>query len=122
MWADKVNGTFVTLAGFFIVLHCIRLIRDKKVRGVSVTSTCFFTLVGLWNLYFYPHINHFYSFFCGIWVVSANCLRVSLMIYYIRKERRVLRSLRVLAGEAFIEAKDHKKESDWYGKGCDAEM
>ena len=37
-WQDKVNGLFELLGGLFIMLTCMKLYRDKKVRGISLEA------------------------------------------------------------------------------------
>ena len=84
-YPDLINGSFECLAGFFVLLHCKKVINDKQVKGVSILATVFFTSWGFWNLYYYPHLNQILSFIGGLFIVSANCLWVTLMIYYSRK-------------------------------------
>ena len=82
MLPDIINGLFESLAGIFILNNCWRVFKDKMVRGVSIISTSFFTAWGFWNLYYYPHLNQWVSFFGGILIVFANLLWVTLMIKY----------------------------------------
>ena len=84
---DMINGSFELLAGIFVLTHCRRVIKDKMVKGVSIISTIFFTLWGFWNLYYYPHLEQWLSFYGGLSIVGANTLWVILMIYYKRQER-----------------------------------
>lgn len=85
-WQDLVNGTFELLGGFAVMHHCLQLIKDKILRGVSYYATGFFFSWGVWNLYYYPHLGQWASFWGGVAIVSANCVYVSLMVYYHRKE------------------------------------
>jgi uncharacterized membrane protein YfcA len=87
-WADVVNGGFEFLAGFMVLLHCRQLYKDKIVKGVNLPATIFFTSWGFWNLYYYPSLDQWFSFFGGLGIVSANSLWVGMMIYYKRKEKR----------------------------------
>jgi len=87
MWQDNVNGLFELLGGMFIFLHCVRLFKDKKVRGVSFIATAYFTLWGFWNIHYYPHLKQWWSFVGGLTIVAMNTLWIIMMIYYIRKER-----------------------------------
>ena len=86
-WADYVNGSYELLAGLFILNNCRVVYKDKSVKGVSIVSTVFFTTWGVWNLYYYPSLGQWASFWGGISVVSSNTLWVVLMLYYRRKER-----------------------------------
>lgn len=88
MWADKANGLYEMFGGFVVLLHCLRLYEDKKVRGVSITATIFFLSWGVWNLYYYPSLSQWYSFMGGCGIVAANALWIVMMIYYRRKEHK----------------------------------
>jgi uncharacterized membrane-anchored protein len=79
---DYINGTFEFLAGFMILNHCRQVVRDKQVKGVSLVSTAFFALWGMWNLYYYPALDQWVSFFGGMLIMLANTLWIVLMIRY----------------------------------------
>lgn len=81
-WADTVNALFELFASVAIFDHCRVLLRDKKVHGVSLLATIFFTAWGFWNIYYYPSLGQNLSFYCGILVVMANIAWVSLIIKY----------------------------------------
>lgn len=87
MWQDWLNGTFELLGGLFITLSCIKLHRDKKVRGVSFVHVGYFTLWGYWNIHYYPHLGQWLSFAGSLTVVLINTIWLAMMIHYIRKER-----------------------------------
>ena len=82
MTPDFINGMFEAFAGAMIGLSCRRLLIDKKVRGVSVVATTFFTAWGFWNLFYYPNLEQMWSFFGGLVVVSANAFWLGLMLKY----------------------------------------
>lgn len=84
-WQDTINGGFEMLAGIMILNHCRCVQRDKRVQGVSVVSTIFFALWGVWNLYYYPSLGQWYSALGGVSVVSANILWIVLMLKYRKK-------------------------------------
>ncbi len=86
MW-DLINGFFELFGGGFITLSCIKLLRDKKVRGVSPVHVTYFTLWGFWNLAYYPHLKQWTSFVGGAVVVLVNVFWLTLLVYYIRKEK-----------------------------------
>ena len=85
---DIINGGFEVAAAFFILNHCKILYRDKIVRGVSLLSTVFFFIWGVWNVYYYPSLGQTVSFYGGIAVCMANSVWVGLMVYYKRLENR----------------------------------
>ena len=79
---DYINATFELLAGGFVLVHCRRVMKDKQVKGVSIVATSFFALWGFWNLYYYPSLGQWWSLWGGLSVVTANCVRVALMVRY----------------------------------------
>jgi len=81
-WPDKINGLYEAVGGFFILLHCWRLYKDKKVKGVSIVAVIFFTSWGVWNLWYYPHLNQWMSFVGGLFIVVSNSLWIWLLIRY----------------------------------------
>lgn len=82
---DLINGGFELAAGFFVLNHCRVLAQHKEARGVSLASVVFFTLWGVWNLYYYPALNQPLSFYGGMFVVAANVFYVGMMAYYRRR-------------------------------------
>jgi hypothetical protein len=84
--ADLTNGAFELVGGVIIFANCRRILRDKLVRGVDWRVTMFFSVWGLWNLYYYPSLDQWASFAGGLAIVSANIVWVTLAIYYTRKE------------------------------------
>ena len=81
-WPDLINGSFEALAGLMVLNHCRVLHAEKMVRGVSVLSSFFFTMWGVWNLYYYPALNQPLSFYGGLVVVASNALYVGMMVFY----------------------------------------
>lgn len=77
---DILNGSFETLGGAFLLLNCRRVWKDKSVKGVSILATSFFAGWGLWNLYYYPSLHQWFSFWGGCATVSANLLWIVLMV------------------------------------------
>jgi hypothetical protein len=90
MWQDKINGLFELTGGLFILLHCIKLYKDKKVRGVSFVATGYFVLWGYWNIYYYPFLEQWASFIGGLTIVVMNSVWIGMMIYYMKREKRRL--------------------------------
>ena len=85
---DLINGLFECSAGFLLWWNVRILLRDKKIRGISILPTAVFGLWGFWNLYYYPFLEQHLSFLGGLFVVAANTAWVILAIYYTRKEKK----------------------------------
>ena len=84
---DIINASFEVGAGFAVLHHCWCLRRDKEVRGISVLAVVFFTLWGIWNVFWYPWLNQVFSFLAGIFVTLANVLYVCKLRYYRQRGR-----------------------------------
>jgi len=82
MWQDIVNGLYESLGGIMLWNNVRILYKQKKVKGVSVLSTAFFTTWGIWNLYYYPHLEQWWSFAGGLVIVSANVVWVYFALKY----------------------------------------
>ncbi len=87
-WPDLLNGTFEFCGAFFILLSILKLHKDKQVRGVHWLQVSYFFAWGLWNLYYYPHLNQWMSFIGGIAVVATNGVWLGQMLYYLHKEKQ----------------------------------
>lgn len=79
MGPDLINGLFELVGALFILLHIRRLWKDKKVSGVSPIPFVFFTAWGYWNLYFYPSVGAWWSFYGGVAVVLVNTVYVVML-------------------------------------------
>lgn len=86
-YSDIINGVFESAGCFFVLFNIRRVLRDKKVRGVSAWAVSYFTLWGFWNFWYYSNLDQWFSFTGGATIALANLTWVILMIYYIRKER-----------------------------------
>jgi hypothetical protein len=72
MTPDMINGLFECVGGLLVLLHCRAVLRDRAVAGVSPIATALFTLWGIWNLFYYPHLGQWFSFAAGLVIVAAN--------------------------------------------------
>jgi hypothetical protein len=79
---DLINGSLEMAGALLLLRNCHLLYQHKRVQGVSVTTTGFFSLWGLWNLYFYPANHLWLSFAGGVCLASVNIMWVVLALYY----------------------------------------
>ncbi len=84
---DLVNGGFEFFGGVSILNHCRVLYRERMVHGISILSTVFFTSWGIWNIYYYPHLDQWLSFSGGLFIVISNFLWICMMTYYRSKQK-----------------------------------
>jgi hypothetical protein len=87
MTPDTVNGLFEFGGVFAIALSVHNLHSAKIVRGVSWPHVAFFTTWGFWNLFYYPSLEQWFSFSCGLALVAVNAIWLAQILYYSRKER-----------------------------------
>jgi hypothetical protein len=80
--SDFINGALELLGAFLIANNCRLLFLHKQVQGVSVMATAYFSIWGLWNLYFYPANSLFYSFVGAILLAMANVTWVGMALHY----------------------------------------
>jgi uncharacterized membrane protein YfcA len=87
MTNDIINGIFEVAGGVFLIANCFRLYKDKTVQGVSVSVTAFFSVWGFWNLFYYPSLGQWWSFFGGVLLVAANSVWVGMALRYSRRRK-----------------------------------
>lgn len=80
---DLINGLFELVGGFVLWANVVKIRKDKMVRGALSLVTLFFTAWGYWNLFYYPHLDQWLSFFGGLNIVAAN----TAWFYYMNKYR-----------------------------------
>lgn len=82
MTPDVINGLFEFVGSVMLWRNVLQLHRDKMVRGVHWTATGFFMAWGYWNLFYYPHLGQWWSFWGGVSIVTANTVWLAQMLYY----------------------------------------
>ena len=87
MTPDLINGLFEFFGSIMLWRNVMQLHRDKMTRGVHWAATGFFMAWGYWNLFYYPHLDQWWSFAGGISIVIANTTWLGQMFYYGRKEK-----------------------------------
>jgi hypothetical protein len=83
---DVFNALFEGVGGAMLWLNVRALYRAKRFAGVSVAPTSFFAAWGLWNLFYYPHLGQWWSFWGGVNICVANLVWLAQMVYYSRRE------------------------------------
>jgi hypothetical protein len=78
--SDLVNALFEFFGGCLLWMNVRQLWIDREIKGVAVLPTAFFMTWGYWNLYFYPSVNAWWSFYGGLNIVIANTAWVLLML------------------------------------------
>lgn len=81
---DILNGIFEAGLSIFLWKGVLALRRDKEVRGFYWPTVVWTTAWGFYNLYFYPHLDQWASFWGGMFVVMANLTWLAHVAYYSR--------------------------------------
>jgi len=84
---DLFNGAFEALGAAMLLLNVRQLWRDRRVQGVHWAPTVFFVAWGAWNLFYYPHLGQWFSFFGGLGVVLANLAWIGSLVWFSRRGR-----------------------------------
>ncbi|MDQ8022214.1 MAG: hypothetical protein REI94_10260 [Moraxellaceae bacterium] len=87
---DLANAALECLGGLFILNHCRVLWMQQSVRGVSAISIAFFSAWGVWNLFYYPALDQFFSFAASLLVVLANAIYLVLIVLIRRRESKAV--------------------------------
>lgn len=83
---DLANAGFEFGGAIFILNHARVLFAEKIVRGISLVSIVFFLIWGIFNMFYYSHLEQSASWYAGIMVTLANLVWVSMIIYYRKRE------------------------------------
>lgn len=79
---DFLNGLFEAIGGVLVWLNVRRIWIDREVKGTEWKVMFFFTAWGVWNLWYYPHLDQWVSFVGGLVMVVANIVWVTLVIRF----------------------------------------
>lgn len=85
---DTINAAFECMGGVFTLLNVRAILRDKMVRGIDLRVNTFFLTWGMWNLFYYPHLDQWLSFAAGVFLTSVSSIYYGLLIFYFMKEKR----------------------------------
>lgn len=87
MTLDHINAVFEGGSALFIASNVRRLYVDKKLSGVNVATTAWFSVWGFWNLFYYFGLAQWFSWAMGAFVFLANTTWVILALVYRRRFR-----------------------------------
>jgi hypothetical protein len=87
---DLVNGAFELLGGILYWKNVGQLMKDKMIKGVDWRIQGFFTIWGVWNVFFYSNLNQWASFYGGIVLALGNGTWTTLAYYYSKKNKEEL--------------------------------
>lgn len=102
MYADPINALFELVGAAFLMLNVRRLLIDRDLKGVSPWPTAFFSLWGIWNLYFYAAVDAPLSWWAGLLLCTVNAIWLcGVFGLYVEKhaQEEKLKAAIVKAGE-----------------------
>lgn len=85
---DFINGLFEFIGAIICFSNVKRIRQDKTVKGFDPRTKVFFTLWGIWNIYFYSHLDQWFSWFGGIALTVVNTIWLMHVFYYWIQERK----------------------------------
>ena len=88
MTSDLINGAFEAVSAALVYINIKALLRDRQVKGVSLTPAMFFAIWGVWNLVFYPLLNLWWSFLGGLLLTVASVIWLGLAITFNRRHAK----------------------------------
>lgn len=82
---DTINGMFELIGAPFIFLSIMKVYSTKSSKGVNWMHPTYFTAWGVWNLYYYPWLEQWTSFWGCVAITIANIIWVFGLIKYRRQ-------------------------------------
>lgn len=84
---DHINGLIVLVGAGFTWRNAWQLWIDRELFGVYWPTSLFFTVWGIWNLYYYPSLGQWFSFYAGILLALGNAAWVIMAVFLLRKKQ-----------------------------------
>ena len=80
---DAINGFYEVCGALVVWLSVIQIRKNKVVKGYNPMVTWFFATWGLWNLYYYYHLDQPISWYGGMALFVVNCIWLGHLYYYL---------------------------------------
>ncbi len=82
MTPDVLNALFELTGALLTAMNTRRVIRDKGYAGIYWPAVAFFWAWGAWNLFYYPHLEQWWSFTAGVLLFAANLSWLGALWWY----------------------------------------
>ena len=79
---DLINSFFKYGSGFFIIPTIMALYNTQNADGVSYIHVGFFSVWGLWNLYYFYQLDQKLSALANVFLIAMNTTWLFMLIYY----------------------------------------
>lgn len=86
-YSDLLNGLFEMVGAAALGMNVRSLWIHREIKGVHWAPVVFYTVWGLFNLFFYPANGLWISFYGGIAVMLVNVAWLALLIRFRREGR-----------------------------------
>lgn len=96
---DTINALFEAVGAVLSWINFRKLLADREVKGIHWPITGFWAAWGLWNLYYYPALEQWFSFAAGVFLVSGNLAWVAAVLW-LKWHNRPVALVDVARGEA----------------------
>ena len=95
-YADKINAALELCGAFVIFLNIRKTYHDKSIRGIDWRYLAFYIGWGVWNMFYYPSLGQWWSFYAGLMIIWLDCVWLAQMWYYggLEKNKRVPQYIR----------------------------
>ncbi len=88
MSPDVMNACFEMGGALVLLLNLRRRRRDRRVAGVSLAPTAFFTAWGMFNPWFYGRLGQTWSLGAGLVVCAVNLTWLGMALHYSRQKQK----------------------------------
>lgn len=82
---DIINASFELGGGLMVIPSILNIMKTKSADGIATSTITFFTLWGIWNVYYYPAMEQPLSATAAVLLTTANLTWWSLIIRYRKK-------------------------------------
>ena len=79
---DNINASFEIFAALVLLDNIRIILKDKIVKGVSLLPSFVFCIWGMWNIFYYSHLDQTTSAYAAGFVALANSIWLGLVLYY----------------------------------------
>lgn len=86
MTPDIINASFEFVGAYLTWKNYRQVVIDQGYAGIYWPACVFFTSWGLWNLFYYPSLDQWWSFVGGLALIASNCLWLWSLWYYGKKQ------------------------------------
>ena len=83
---DFINAAFEVSGALLTWMNVRRVWQDRGYAGIYAPAILLFTSWGFWNLYYYAHLQQWWSVMATVVMVTANCAWLGSMVYFGKKQ------------------------------------